>query len=590
MPIQSETSEEEVRGTPIAVAPSTRNSDTKQAVLNAPVEAGSSVWGPAERARAWERMRRSESEPLDLLVIGGGVVGAGAALDAALRGIDVALVEERDVASGTSSRSSRLAHGGLRYLEQMEFALVHEALRERGLLLDRLAPHLVRPLAFVLPLRSKWQRPYIATGLQLYDALSRLGSYGGTMPRPRALRLEQARALAPGLNVENWAGGALTYFDAQIDDARHTLACVRSAVRAGAAVASRAKAVSFLEENGRVAGALVRDTETGAEIKVRAKCVLSAAGPWTNEILGLVGEGAKATVRRSRGVHLVVRGDAIPHGAALIARTPSSVLFLLPWERLWLVGTTDDDWDGDLAEPGITASDVEYLLSQANRWLREPLSIDDVVGAYAGLRPLVADGAATTSKVSREHAIGIPRPGLVIISGGKYTTYRSMAEQVVDAAVVQLRQVGRHITEAGSTDVTPLVGADRWHAEWERRRETAAALAVPVETVEHLLRRHGDRIERIVQLIADDHSLCQPVHPDLPYLRAEVVTAVLDEGARSVEDVLVRRTRIAIETRDPSPAIDFTVKILAQALGWDEQRCEQEVQVFESSPRAGVPI
>lgn len=550
---------------------------------------GTNIWGPAEREAAWERLRRSATEPLDLLVIGGGVVGAGSALDAALRGIDVALVEERDIAAGTSSRSSRLAHGGLRYLEQLEFSLVHEALTERGLLLDRIAPHLVRPLPFLLPLMSKWQRPYFGTGVQLYDALSRFGGYGGTMPRPHALKPADARRLAPALRVDEWPGGALTYFDAQIDDARHTLACVRSAVAAGASAASRVKAVDILEDGERVIGATVRDTETGVELDVRARCVLSAAGPWTNEVLGLVGRDSKATVRRSRGVHLVVRGDAIPHGYALIARTPSSVLFLLPWEQVWLVGTTDDDWDGDLAEPGVTKADVEYLLGQANRWLRTPIDADDVIGAYAGLRPLVADGSESTTKVSREHAIATPLPGLVVISGGKYTTYRSMAEQVVDSVVGQLDEVGRSITAKCRTDVTPLVGAYGWHLAWERRRDTATRLGLTLESVEHLLRRHGDRIDRIAELIEDDPSLRERVHPELPYLKAEIVVAVLDEGARSIEDVLVRRTRIALETRDPSPAVPFTAKTLARALDWGHRRREEEIRAFEHSPRARVP-
>ncbi len=548
------------------------------------------TWGPAERQAAWDRLVRSATEPLDLLVIGGGVVGAGAALDAALRGIDVALVEERDIAAGTSSRSSRLAHGGLRYLEQLEFSLVHEALTERGLLLDRIAPHLVRPLPFLLPLMSKWQRPYFGTGVQLYDALSRFGGYGGTMPRPHALKPDHARKLAPGLRVEEWPGGAVTYFDAQIDDARHTLACVRSAVAAGASAASRVKVIDLLEDGERVIGATVRDMETGEELDVRARCVLSAAGPWTNEVLGLIGRDAKTHVRRSRGVHLVVRGEAIPNGYALIARTPSSVLFLLPWNNVWLVGTTDDDWEGDLAEPAVTKADLDYLLGQANRWLRRPLVIDDVVGAYAGLRPLVADGSESTTKVSREHAIARPLPGMVVISGGKYTTYRSMAAQVVDAVVTQLGEVGRSITTSCRTDVTPLVGAYGWHLAWERRRETATRLGLPLETVEHLLRRHGDRIDRIAELIEEDGSLRERVHPALPYLKAEIVVAVLDEGARNIEDVLVRRTRIALETRDPTPAVAFTAKTLGRALGWGHRRREEEIRAFAASPRARVPL
>lgn len=547
------------------------------------------IWGVAARASAWQRLRGTAEKPLDLLIIGGGVVGSGAALDAALRGIDVALVEARDIASGTSSRSSRLAHGGLRYLEQREFGLVHEALTERGLLLERIAPHLVHPLPFLLPLQSKWERSYFGAGVQLYDTLSRVGGYGGTMPRPRALKSEDAAALAPGLRTNEWPGGAVTFFDAQIDDARHTLACVRSAVAAGASITSRAQVVSLIEEFGRVIGAVVRDTETGEEIPVRARCIMSAAGPWTNEVLGMVGQDSKATVRRSRGVHLVVRGEAIPAGYALIARTPSSVLFLLPWGHVWLVGTTDDDWEGDLAEPSVTRADIDYLLAQANRWLRTPLTDDDVVGTYAGIRPLVADGSSETTQVSREHAIATPVPGLVVISGGKYTTYRAMAEQVIDTVVEQLGTVGRVFTAKCRTASTPLVGAYGWQFAWERREFTAEQLGVSVDTVEHLLRRHGDRINRIIELVAADASLAQRVHPELPYLRAEIVVAVVDEGARSLEDVLVRRTHIALETREPGPAVEFTLHTLADVLGWKRKRRTAELEAFEHSPRARVP-
>ena len=547
------------------------------------------IWGVDAREAAWQRLRRSAVEPLDLLIIGGGVVGSGAALDAALRGIDVALVEERDVASGTSSRSSRLAHGGLRYLEQREFGLVHEALTERGLLLERIAPHLVHPLPFLLPLQSKWERSYFGAGVQLYDTLSRVGGYGGTMPRPKALKPEDAAGLAPGLRVDEWPGGAVTFFDAQIDDARHTLACVRSAVAAGASVASRVKVIGLIEEFGRIIGATVQDTETGEELAVRAHCVMSAAGPWTNEILGMVGADSKTVVRRSRGVHLVVRGESIPAGYALIARTPTSVLFLLPWGHVWLVGTTDDDWNGDLAEPAVTQTDIDYLLEQANRWLRSPLTQDDVVGTYAGIRPLVADGSSETTQVSREHAIATPTPGLVVVSGGKYTTYRSMAEQVVDAVVVQLGLVGRSIKAKCRTASTPLVGAYGWQLAWERRALTAEQLKLPVAAIEHLLRRHGDRVNRIVELIEHDSTLARLVHPDLPYLRAEIIVAVVDEGARTIEDVLVRRTHIALETRNPEPAVDFTLEVLAEALGWKRKRRTAEREAFANSPRARVP-
>ncbi|MDH3958361.1 MAG: FAD-dependent oxidoreductase, partial [Actinomycetota bacterium] len=334
--------------------------------------------GPNQRAASLARMRATTPEnPLDLLVVGGGVVGCGAALDAAVRGLSVGLVEAGDLASGTSSRSSRLAHGGLRYLEQREFALVREALTERGLLLDRLAPHLVRPVPFLLPASGGVERSYMGAGVALYDMLSRIGAYGGTMPRPRTLSSAAVHGLAPGLRVDAMEG-AVRFHDAQIDDARHTVALARTAAGRGAAVATGVQVVDLIRVQGgnehhdgtdgapRVAGAVVRDVSTGEELVVHARVVLSAAGVWTDDLVAMAtGEPAGESVRRSKGVHLVVPRRSFRSSMAVIARTPQSVLFLLPWSEHWLIGTTDTDDDGPRESPGVTGADVEYLLGQA---------------------------------------------------------------------------------------------------------------------------------------------------------------------------------------------------------------------------------
>ena len=380
---------------------------------------------------------RLAAERFDVLVIGGGITGAGAALDAASRGLRVALVESRDLASGTSSRSSKLVHGGLRYLEQFDFKLVYEALRERDLLVSKLAPHLVKPISFLFPLYKKVvERPYVGAGLVLYDAME------GTrrpVPHHKHLTARGTLKLAPALAADRLAGGML-YYDAQVDDARYTMTVARTAAAHGAVVATRVSAVKLLRDpdGTRVTGARVRDEETGHEVTVTADTVVVCAGVWTDLVHELAGVQAGYQVRMSKGVHIVVPREAVAADTGLIVRTDKSVLFFIPWGQRWIVGTTDTDFSGDRAEPTVTDEDVEYILAQANRVLDRPLSRDDVIAVYAGLRPLVAvasRGAKPTTKLSREHVVDVPIPGLASIAGGKFTTYRLMARDVVDAAV-----------------------------------------------------------------------------------------------------------------------------------------------------------
>lgn len=526
------------------------------------------------------RLRSADRDnPLDVLVVGGGVVGCGSALDAAQRGLTVGLVERHDLASGTSSRSSRLAHGGLRYLEQREFALVHEALTERGLLLDRLAPHLVRPVPFLFPVTHRgWERPYVGFGIQVYDLLSRLGAYGGLMQRPRTLSAKAVAGIAPGIKPDSMVG-AVRFHDAQIDDARHTVAVARTAAAHGAAIATRAAVVRLLREDGRVVGVVVRDEVTSGEFEVRARVVLCATGVWTDELLAMADPDSKGAVRQSKGVHLVIPREAFPSTSALIARTPASVLFLLPWGRHWLVGTTDTDYVGDRDEPRVDEADVDYLIEQANRWLAKPLTRADVVGVYSGLRPLLSSGAGDeTTSMSREHAVLRPAPGLVMIAGGKYTTYRVMAADAVDVAVAARAETVNDTVPPSHTDELPLVGAAGYAAAWASRERTAKAAELSVSTVEHLLRRHGDRVRDVLDLVANDRQLAQPLHPEAPYLLAEAVVAVSREGALSLCDVLVRRTRVALETRDGATQVAQRVgEVIAPLLGWDEAKLAAEV-------------
>ncbi len=522
------------------------------------------------------------AEPLDVLVIGGGVVGCGSALDAVSRDLSVGLVERGDLAGGTSSRSSRLAHGGLRYLEQGEFGLVHEALTERGLLLQKLAPHLVRPVPFLLPLKRGWERPYYGAGVALYDALAR-GSKDGRLPGHRHLSRRATLRLAPALRHDVVAG-AIGFFDAQIDDARHTLALARTAAGLGAQIATRAEVVDFLRDGTDVVGARVLDRITGQTFDVRARRVISATGVWTPDTVGLLGQPSPSAVLPSKGVHLVVPRAAIDSRTAMVARTPHSVLFLLPWGQHWLIGTTDTAYSGDRGDPHATADEVEYLLDEANQWLEYNLSPDDVVATYAGLRPLAVDDddAADTTTVSREHQVLRPASGLVAITGGKYTTYRVMAADAVDAATEGWQ------TESATADL-PLVGADGFTQLWDSREFLSAAHRLSEPEVRRLLHRYGATVEEVLALATDRTDLMQRVHPDSPVLRVEVVYAAAAEGAMSVDDVLMRRTRLALQLPDAarSAAADVAA-LLGEVLGWDVDRVAAEVATYVQSAAGRV--
>src|SRR5450755_3808438 len=492
-------------------------------------------------------LSRLAAERFDVLVIGGGITGAGAALDAASRGLRVALVETRDLASGTSSRSSKLIHGGLRYLEQFDFKLVFEALRERDLLVSKLAPHLVKPVSFLYPLYKKVvERPYVGAGLVLYDAME------GTrrpVPHHRHLSARSALKRAPALSPDRLAGTML-YYGAQVDDARHTLTVARTAAAHSAVIATRVSAVALLRDADgiRVTGARVRDEETGHEISVTAEAVVVCAGVWTDLVHKLAGVQAGYRVRMSKGVHIVVPRSAVQADTGMILRTEKSVLFFIPWGERWIVGTTDTDWSGDRAEPAATEEDIEYILGAANRVLARPLTRADVIAVYAGLRPLVApnerNGDKPTTKLSREHVVDVPVPGLASIAGGKFTTYRLMARDVVDAAVADF---GRDVP-ASVTDQLPLLGADGLAAAAAEAERLAEDYGLPQAAVEHLLDRYGTLTEEVLELTRDNPALAQPLAPWHPYLAAEVAYAVTHEGALHVEDVLVRRVRLFIET------------------------------------------
>ncbi|HEY0168064.1 MAG TPA: glycerol-3-phosphate dehydrogenase/oxidase [Jatrophihabitans sp.] len=530
---------------------------------------------PANRDEALAAMR--EAPELDVLIVGGGVVGAGAALDAVTRGLSTAIVEARDWASGTSSRSSKLIHGGLRYLEMLDFGLVREALHERGLLTQHIAPHLIRPVPFLYPLTHRvWERPYVGAGVLLYDTMGTAGGSSRGLPHHRHLSKRRALREAPCLSPDSLTG-AVQYWDAQVDDARHTMTVVRTAVAFGALAANRTRVLDFCHQGGRVTGARVVDLETGEEFDVRAKQVINATGVWTDETQQLADTRGQFQVRASKGVHLVVPRDRLQSSTGIILRTETSVLFVIPWGRHWIIGTTDTDWNLDLAHPAASARDIDYLLDQVNSVLSSPLSRADVEGVYAGLRPLLSGESESTSKLSREHVVGHPVPGLVVIAGGKYTTYRVMGRDAVDEAV---RGMDGRVPDS-VTEKIPLVGAEGWEGVRNQRHQLAARSGLHVVRIDHLLGRYGSLIHEVLDLIAADPSLAEPLPGVDDYLRAEVVYAVTHEGARHLDDVLARRTRASIEAWDRGvSAAPVAAKLMAAHLGWDKAHIATEVEHY----------
>jgi glycerol-3-phosphate dehydrogenase len=555
-----------VEGHPCAWAP---DEETKMSVPKSVHR--SSKLGPEQRDEAIEALKTHE---LDILVVGGGIVGTGAALDAVTRGLSTGMVEARDWASGTSSRSSKLVHGGIRYLEQLDFRLVREALIERGLLLQRIAPHLVKPVRFLYPLtKPVYERLYVGAGMLLYDIFSYSGGRPPGVPHHRHLSKRQMLRAAPSLDKDAFVGG-LSYYDAQVDDARYVSSLARTASFYGAHVASRVRVEGFLKVGQRVVGVTAHDLETGERFEIRARQVVNATGVWTDDTQSMVGERGGFKVRASKGVHLVVPRDRFQSKIGLLLRTEKSVLFVIPWGRHWLIGTTDTDWNLDKSHPAATAADIDYILAHVNSVLAVKLTRDDVEGVFAGLRPLLAGESEQTSKLSREHIVAHSVPGLVVVAGGKWTTYRIMAKDAIDAAASALD--GR--VPPSTTHEIALLGAEGYQAAWNKRSKLAHVFGVHKVRIEHLLNRYGVLTDELLDLIRERPELLEPLPGADDYIGAEVVYAATHEGALHLEDVLARRTRISIEAWDRGvSAAPVAAALMGEALGWDQPRIDNEV-------------
>jgi glycerol-3-phosphate dehydrogenase len=532
---------------------------------------------PLQRARD---LATAAANTADVLVIGAGVTGAGAALDAAARGLKVVLVEAGDLAIGTSSRSGKAFHGGLRYLEQLNFKLVAHAIAERDLMLKTVCPHMAWPEAFVYPLSHQWERPYVGAGVLLYDLF---GLQSRAVPTQRHFSRRGLKRHIPSIDDQRVVGG-IQYYDALMDDARHTLAVVRTAAGRGAQVLTGMPVVSFVKDaQGQVGGVVVQDRDSGQQHTLRARAVINAGGIWADELQQLAGANT-FRVQPAKGVHLLLRPEAIAADAGILARATDSVIIARRWYGYWLVGTTDTPWDRDKARPVAETADIAYLLDNLNRYLSRKVTPDDVLGTFAGLRPLLKPvaGVDSTSALSRDHAVLTGPPGLTTVVGGKYTTYRRMALDAVDAALAPLG-----IRTPSRTDTLPLLGAERWPETKARAGEIALRQHLPPATVALLLARHGDRIDEVLALARVDAALARPLDGAPQYLAAELLHAVQAEGARSLADVMVRRTHLSIELRDGGLALAPQVAaLIAPTLGWGAAQVAAQLHNYRELIRA----
>lgn len=542
----------------------------------------------ASRTAALEAM--TDDAGVDILVIGGGVTGAGIALDAATRGLRTAIVEAGDWAMGTSAWSSKLVHGGLRYLYNLDFKLVSEALKERGLLLERTAPHLVKAQPFLWPLKLPLiERAYSAVGIGMYDTLAFVGAGGRkTVPAQQHFTKSGTKKVFPGIKDSAFSG-AIQFYDARVDDARLVIDLVRTAAGYGALAATRTKVTGVEKDaSGRVIGAKILDLETGTEKTVKAKHIINATGVWTEETEALANQDAGLKVLASKGVHITVPRDRIKATSGIFTKTEKSVLFIIPWQRYWIIGTTDTPYtQQDRLNPVATRADIDYVLMQANKLIADELTHEDVISTFAGLRPLLQpvlkDGSDKSStKVSREHTVTQIAPGMSAIAGGKLTTYRVMAEDAVDFALGERAKTLPSVTER-----IKLVGAEGYEVLASRAEALAAENGWDAARTDHLLERYGTELTDIIAQIEKDPSLGAPLAAAPQFLRADVLQAVRAEGALHLEDVLIRRVRLDLEAKDRGlAAAEEIISIMAPELGWDEATQQRELATYRERVEA----
>jgi len=529
-----------------------------------------------------QRQTNPASSDTDVLIIGGGITGAGAARDAARRGVRVIVVEQGDIASGTSSRSSKLVHGGLRYLEQGEVSLVFEAVAERRILLE-IAPHLVHPMPFLLPVFGDSRRGMftINIGMWLYDGLSlfRSPKVHKTLSRAKVLKAEPALR-SDGLK------GAPVYYDCATDDARLTLETMLDAERHGAEIRTHTRVTRLLREGRNVVAAEVRDQLTGEVSTIKAKAIVNATGPWSDDTRALDGTIPNPRMRPTKGIHIVVSAKRLPitHAVVCLHPTDGRVFFTIPWGDETYIGTTDTDFEGDPGEVNATSEDVAYLIAATNDYFPgASIGTDDVIATWAGVRPLVSQEAAETeSSVSREHIISVEPDGLITIAGGKLTTYRRMGTELINQVLETLEDRGLGLTglQMPETDLNPLPGAVGWpesgDCEAVAERILSASEGLLTERTAALLSRsYGMRGINISELVVADPSLGAPLIEGRPEIAAQVVWAATEELAATISDVMIRRTQLYYrDSNQGLDAVDMVANLLAEQLGWSSSEAE----------------
>jgi glycerol-3-phosphate dehydrogenase len=509
-----------------------------------------------------QMLDRLADEDMEILVIGGGATGLGCAVDAASRGFRTALVEAHDFAKATSSRSTKLVHGGVRYLQQGNVSLVLEALRERGLLCEN-APHLVHDLAFVVPRYKWWEGPFYGVGLKMYDALAR----DRNLAPSRILDREETLREIPNIEPNELLGG-VRYHDAQFDDARMALSLARTAAEHGAVVLNYVRIVDLIKEGGQLVGALAIDQESGRELRIRARVVINAAGIFSDAVRKLDDEGAVAMTSPSQGIHLVLDRSFQPSDSAIMApRTDDGrILFVIPWHERVLVGTTDTPMSEPELEPRALPEEIDFVLDNASRYLDHDPQRSDVLSVFAGHRPLVQEGGgsdADSKKISREHVVLVSPSGLVTILGGKWTTYRKMAQDTIDDALA-----------VGGLEARPCVTETLRLHGWMRSDD-------PDFPEDGCLQMYGAEFRAVQGLLAETPAWGEPLHEKLPYAESAVVWAARREMARSLEDVLARRTRsLLMDARASIEAAPRAAALLAQELGRDQAWCQEQVRRY----------